>query len=347
MKKSFKISFKYHSLTIHKVTMYALLVCLPILSSCSKDELLDGRSDVILVTETTEKTGVLTQLAMPLEGGKDTLYIHSGLEFNVAFETDDKEEWIKVESLEQLPGTGTSRLILSIAPLQGSYNLRSGMLSVSNKSKYLGHFVRLSQGYTARFAETFSWLKYGTFDPFDASREVAIQSWSTAQKQYGWTSTADGGGLAYAFGRNEHVKLGSDLAGADLISPRIGGIVKDSILLLTFNAVAQVSRAGEKDLNKLTVSITEGGDFVSGGRSAVVEAVYLDHQSSMADTKMWDNSLHVLYIKKPDIDPNASTIKIRFNTGGDGQSAASNRIFIDNVNIHVVHQFGEGNILIR
>ena len=339
-----KKSFKSYALTIQKVIVFALLISSAVLASCSKDGLLDERAEKILVTETTHESDVLTQLAMPLEGGKDTLYIHSGLEFNIAFETDDKEEWIKVESLEPLPGTGTSRLILSIEPLQGTYSLRSGMLSVSNKSKYLGHFVRLTQGYTARFAETFSWLKYGTFDPFAATREAAIQNWSTAQKQYGWTSSPDAGGQTYAFGRNEHVKLGSDLTGGDLITPRIGGIEKDSILLLTFNAVAQVSRAGEKDFNKLTVNITEGGDFVSGGRSTVVEAVYLDHQSSMADTKMWDNSLHVLYIKKPDIDPNASTIKIQFNTGEEGQPATPNRIFIDNVNLHVVHQFGEGNI---
>src|SRR5690606_23043871 len=111
--------------------------------------------------------------------------------------------------------------------------------------------------------------------------------WSTAQKQYGWTSTIlEDQDQAFLSGKNGYVLLGSELVGADLYSPIIPSLGRDSVLLLTFDAVSYISREGVMDNNKLTVSLS-GGVFEDGSNSRVIELGYYDHLSALLDTKMW------------------------------------------------------------
>lgn len=336
------LSLLFRSLYRTGGALYCLTIGIALLVSCSKEDALSERSDFFTVTDSIAKEEPIRVFETHLEGGKDTLYVYSNLgleDFEVFFQTDDQEDdWITMDRSEYLEKEKAIRLILNVSPLKETYARRTGTLSFSNKEKFLGQFVQITQGYLARFSTDFSWLKYGVVNPLDGSRETLISNWSAAQNGYGWTSTiAEGTAKAYCFGRNGHVKLGTETAGADLITPMFGELGSDSIMLLTFNAVAFVNSSGVKDHNRLTVMLLNGGEFESGGTTATVDLNYYDYASSLLDTRFWDNSLHALYIKKPELNPKSSTMQIRFVTG-DGLSATNNRVFIDNVNLFTVYR---------
>jgi hypothetical protein len=319
-----------------KVFISAVVICTA--ASCSKDESLAGRTDYIIVSESEDKNTVVTKVEMPIEGGTDTLFVFANSDFETFFQTNNEQEWVSVESSEYLERIKATRLILKIEPLTGNFKKRSGVLNLANKNKILGQFIKVDQGYTSRLSEDFLWLKYGNGSPFNESTDVLIDKWSAAQKANQWTSTIPAGiASAQLSGKNGYVKLGSTTTGADLISPNISGLEKDSVLLLTFNAVAFTSLSGEADENKLTIKILNGGEFDSGSNVVELNLGYYDPQSSLITTNMWNNSFHSFQINKPKLSPNTSTMQIQFLTGDDLHTS-KNRIFLDNISLYSVAQ---------
>jgi hypothetical protein len=202
-------------------------------------------------------------------------------------------------------------------------------------------------------AENFNWLAYsGT--PFVEGR--LISEWSVQQKDFGWTSTVieAKNSTAFCYGKLGYIKLGNDTIGGDLISPFFpNAITKDTLLILSFNAVAFTSELGDEDNNLLTIQVLDGGVFSNGEMSFTLELGNIDPNAKNLTTAMWDNSLQRFFIKITPDHPFTADMKIRFITGngiteGDILTSARNRIFIDNVTLYIVdrksHYLAEGDV---
>lgn len=311
------------------------LVFMQALVSCDDDKSYE-RKEFLIVSESVEKNPV-KNVYCKVEGGRDTLYVFSNVEYKYLFETDDEEEeWVRIVSSDYLPEIEATRLIFEINPRGDDYLMRTGTLSVASQENYIGQFIPFNQGFNTRLSEDFSWLKYGTANPFDMDKDTPIKSWSDAQVKYGWQSTGDENKNAFCYGKNGYVRLGKEDMGADLISPYTNGIANDTILLLTFNAVSFVAETGEKDNNKLTVSILDGGVFASGKNTTNIELEYYDHTDPDLDVNMWNGTKHHIYIKNDESNPLTGNTRIRFITGTDVASGARNRLFIDNINLFII-----------
>lgn len=306
------------------------------MGSCSKTEDDFGKVDDIKVSVTSDLTDMVYSVELEASGGKDTLYVYSQSDLKAAFETDEIQNWVKVEKIEPISNSTTYRVIVDVLPMEDSFKKRIGVLNFSNSSPLSGAFIRLWQGYDLRIDESFSWLKFGTGTPLDLSKATAIGQWSAAQKLYGWT-TANTGTTSFTYGMNGYVLLGNALAGGSLSSPITPGVEKDSLLLLTFNAVSYTTAEGEKDNTKLTVKLV-GAEFEDSKTSRLVEVTSYDHQSALLLNNMWDASLFTFVLKKPVLNPASSTVQIQF-FNGDQTESAGNRIFIDNIKLYSTDQF--------
>jgi len=309
---------------------------LTVFGSCDDDKDYQ-RKEFIIVSESMEKAPV-KNVYCKIEGGKDTLYVFSNVEYKYFFQTDDDdEEWVKIISTDYLSDIEATRLIFEVSPRGNNYLKRTGTLSVSSGDNFLGHFVPFNQGFNTRLKEDFSWLKYGSANPLDASKEEAYEKWTEAQQKMGWESTpAEDFTQIFCYGKNGYVRLGSETGGADIISPYTNGIVNDTVLLLTFDAVAYVSDMGIKDNNKLTVNILNGGLFADGSTSVSVDLGYYDHTDKNIEKNMWENSRYMFYIKNNETKPLTGDTRMQFVTGEDIATGSRNRLFIDNVNLFVI-----------
>ncbi|QBQ41884.1 hypothetical protein E2P86_12255 [Sphingobacterium psychroaquaticum] len=304
--------------------------------SCEKSKEDTGRVTEIIVSEDAEQAHIISAHEFTVEGGKDTLYVFGDQMLDVNFETSDPNTWVKVDKMEPVGGKGGVRLILEVSPMQTQFKKRTGVLNIKGAEAYSGKFIRFSQGYDTRIAEEFAWLRYGNGNPLDEGRGTLIGQWTNAQKEYGWTNPGTAA-TSKTYGMNGFVQLGSADFGGTLLSAVVPGIEKDSLLLLTFNAVAYTARNGEQDGNKLTIKL-KGAEFADGQTSKMVELKYYDHQSALILTKMWEETQAIFALKKPVHNPTASTIQLEFITG-DGQEMAKNRLFVDNINLYTTAQF--------
>lgn len=309
-----------------------------IMNSCSKSESDVGVVDTIKVAKTSDLEEIVYSVELGVDGGRDTLYVSSQSDLKGAFETNEIRSWVQVEKIERISNTTTYRVILDVLPMEDSFNKRIGVLNFSNSSPLSGAFIRLWQGYNLRIDESFTWLKYGTGTPLDLTKANAIGQWSAAQKLYGWT-TANAGTSSFAYGMNGYVLLGSAVAGGNLFSPVTPGVEKDSLLLLTFNAVNYTNAEGVTDNNKLTVKLV-GAEFEDSKTSRLVEVGSYDYQSALLLNNMWDRSLFAFVLKKPSLNPSSSTVQVQF-FNGDQTESAGNRVFIDNIKLYSTDQFKE------
>lgn len=278
----------------------------------------------------------ITVWDLDVNGGLDTLYVFSASEINVQVEGIDG--WLNIVGQQFIPNMGATRLVVESEAMEEDFLQRSGILNISNSDLYSRFFLKVTQGYRTRFADDFTWLRYGSANPLESATAVLYEGWNPTQIAMGWTTTADPQqDRAYVYGKNGYVQLGTADFGASLASPIIPEIQQDSILMLAFNAVSYVSPEGQRDQNKLTVSLI-GGEFDDGTSQRVIELGHYDKSSPLINTKMWDNTLYNFVVHKPALSPHASTIQVIFNTG-ENATEPSNRLFIDNVRIYRVSQF--------
>jgi hypothetical protein len=323
-----------------------LLSSLMIFGSCKDDEV-EGRSDFIIVSETPDKTPV-SSVYCPVEGGRITLYVFSNVDYESFFQTSDADDqWVSAVSSEYLSGIGATRLTLQVTPLKDTFKKRTGTFSFASKEHFLGEFPVFTQGFNTRMSQSFTWLAFsGT--PFTEGTPIA--QWSAAQKDSAWTSTPIEAldNIAFCYGKNGYVKLGNDTVGGDLISPFFpNAITRDTLLILSFNAVTFTSESGNQDNNRLTVQALKGGIFSSGETSITFDLGNIDPDAGNLSAAMWDNTLHSIFIKTAPEHPFTADMKIRFITGdGDILASGRNRVFIDNINLYVVdgrsHYLAEG-----
>ncbi|NDV78737.1 hypothetical protein [Dysgonomonas sp. 511] len=306
--------------------------------SCDDDKEY-GRGEFLIVSETKEKEAT-SGVYCKIEGGEDTLYVFSNVDYKLFFQTADKdEEWIKVLSSDYLSDIQATRIILEVSPRGDDLVKRTGVMSFSSEENFLGQFVSFNQGFNTRLKEDFTWLRYGTASPFDESKETLIENWTDVQKAYGWKSTtADGNTSAYCYGKSGYVKLGQTFSGADLISPYTNGVIKDTILMLSFDAVAYVSEMGVKDNNTLTVNILDGGEFVDGTTSKTIDIGYYDHTNRDVPGTMWNDARYHMLIVSRESNLFTGDTRVQFVTGNDITTGTLNRMFIDNVSLYIIDE---------
>lgn len=307
-----------------------------LLASCNKSGDEPGPGTGIIVSETGSIEEPIDKLDLPAEGGKDTIYVYSNTQTEV--KVNESVDWVKIISQQYNERSRSTTVVLQADDVGEDLAQRIGELDISNQSMYSRKFLTLTQGYKTHFSDDFSWLHYGQGNPLDLDEGVLIGNWNLAQKNYGWISdTLEGKDNAYVYGKAGYVQLGNDTAGANLLTPVQTGVQNDSLIVVTFNAVAFVSAGGQKDGNSLTVKVI-GGTFGDGKDTKTIELNYIDYTSALIETNMWDDSWYNLVVHKLPADPYSTTLQVEF-IGGDGEAAPSNRVFLDNVRIFSRQQY--------
>lgn len=306
--------------------------------ACAKSEDAREMDTAVKVSKDGDTEMFIDELKLSVEGGKDTIYVFSPSGIHITVQPPESEPWVKVIEETYQPERQATRVILEAEPLEGDLTRRVGTLNIGSEEPYSRKFLKLMQGYGARYANDFSWLRYGNGNPLQQSNGVLIAQWNPTQLQEGWTSTImEGQTAAFVYGKNDYVQMGTEAVGANLLSPMISGVERDSLLVLTFNAVSFVSEEGIPDNNKLTVKLT-GGEFAGGEVSYVLDIPHFDKESALLTSKMWENTWFMLDIYKPQSNPTSSTMQVEF-IGGSGTATPKNRVFLDNVNLYVKAQF--------
>ena len=122
---------------------------------------------------------------------------------------------------------------------------------------------------------------------------------------------------------------------ADLITPYITDIVRDSVLLVSFDAVAYVADDGAKDNNKLTINILNGGEFADTHTTTkTIELNYYDPLDEDILHTMWSKGRHDFYVVSPPERPITANTKIQIIGGDYILTTGNNRVFVDNFYVY-------------
>ena len=223
------------------------------------------------------------------------------------------------------------------------------ILAASDGELNYNRIIPIHQGSTARVSNDFATLKYGKTDPRFTDGETPIDNWTTAQKNLGFTSTTiEGEEVAHCYGKNGYLKLGDDKGhGADLISPYTNTLRNDSLLMVSFRAVAFTDyMTGARDDNKITVEVLGGGvirDFAQSEKTTIdLEAGYYDISSEEFPEDMWEGHDFLVFVAGTKANPITANTRVRIICGSLTQnSAVNNRIYLDNFYIRRLQKVEE------
>lgn len=290
-----------------------------------------SRKDFLVVSDTLAKRAITKPVDLRLDANKDSLYVYSNVEFSVEFITDDDDQqWITLEDKGYDVKAGADLYLVHYKAKEGSYAYRYGTINFTHPESYLGQFVKVRQGMKSHVHEDFSWLLYGSADPYDTATEKAIGDWSTSQKEKGWTGEG-------VYGKNGFLHLGNESEGGHLVTPQVSEINRDSIFMVRFDAVAYYGENGIKDDNLLTVSVINGGVFLDGTTVKEVRPVFFDNMKdySEPDISIWDteDTNFIFYFTGSDTNKITQMTQIKFEV-----SVGDNRVFLDNIAIHALDE---------
>ncbi|MCH3939976.1 MAG: hypothetical protein LKK16_03050 [Bacteroidales bacterium] len=320
-----------------------LLALLSFATSCDSDDRNEER-DLIRVYSDANVSEPLDVFYVSVAGGDVKIYVKSDIDFEPIWEDSYSRPWIKVVDCSRVSGSNELKVLtLAVQPRSTStsyYTRREGMLILSATDGDLNYnrIVPIRQGSVSRTGSNFSFLKYGSDDPRITGEEMSIDSWTVAQKNYGFTSTAiDGEYKTCCYGKNGYVRIGDEYGhSADIVSPLVADIRRDSLLMVTFNAVAYTDYAtGQKDMNKILVSIMGGGvlrdDDGSMKTSIELEAPYYDFQDPNFPSSMWKGTHFLVFFESIPTNPISASTRISISVA---DAASSNRVFIDNFYVY-------------
>lgn len=362
---------------------YILRSCLLVAAAacaifCKKPAANIERNDFIRVYESASGDVPLDRVWVSVKGGTFTYYIRSNVDFSAKWQSEDPS-WASI-SEPRKAGDGLWSIDVTVKPVSGRslspsaggvptgiYTRRYGVLMLTCQEQFLGKYLVVEQGFENRISCNFSWL-YGSPDPNDTYNDVPMSRWTAAQQKQGFSSTLiDGEDDAWVFSKEGYVKLGNDRgAGADLITPHTADFQNDTLLVVSFKAVAQsgdvlpdytggtepivpmkVRRAPggiSVDDNHLTVEVTGGGyirDLVgTGGTSMTLELPTYDRGSESFPADMFDAASFLVFIEGTDSNPITVNTAIRFVAGDmknsdDGQCS---RVFLDDIFVYRLDQ---------
>ena len=253
-----------------------------------------------------------------VKGGLAKLYVDANIDFVATWEDDAATPWAKVVDYSSTdPQTGLRVITLKAnrrSTTSSYYTRRTGML-----------ILAASDG------------------------ETPIDNWTTAQKNLGFTSTTiEGEEVAHCYGKNGYLKLGDDKGhGADLISPYTNTLRSDSLLMVSFRAVAFTDyMTGARDDNKITVEVLGGGvirDFAQSEKTTIdLEAGYYDISSEEFPEDMWEGHDFLVFVAGTKANPITANTRVRIICGSLTQTSANNnRIYLDNFYIRRLQEVEE------
>ena len=334
------------------VSLSVLFLLSPFLGSCDDSE--EGRSKFISVSYVDRLTGKTEielggALNISPQAGQQSIFVKTNTDYSVLVQSkvpadeQEKEEviedWLKAKKVGRNEVTGEDEWLLVWEAQTKDYKRRIATISITSPGVDYGRFINIRQGFTTRLSEDFEWLKYGssTASANVTTNEKLIGDWTEAQKEYNWSSTigreAD---KAYCYGKFGFIRLGDDQGhGADLVTPYITDIVRDSVLLVSFDAVAYVADDGAKDNNKLTVNILNGGEFAD--THTTTKTINLNHYDPFDEDilhTMWNKGRHDFYVvSSPELPITANT-KIQLIGGDYILTTGNNRVFVDNFYVY-------------
>ncbi len=317
----------------------ALVSAAAILIGCGKDGSDTLRKEQIEVYLSKDADEPVTQLSVPCRGGEVVLYVKSNVDYSAYWQDSKSTPWVSIKEItSEDNGWSTVRLEVKAIASKCYYTRRSGVLALNVPEQYLGTFITINQGLVARLSSDFSWLKYGSSNPFSTAGETHISKWTGTSLV--WTSTDyDESGQTACYGKYGWLYIGNENGTqADIVTPYVNDIQKDSLLMVSFNAVGYSSEDGTPDIAKLRVEVIGGGviqDYAESGRTYIdldLSNFSVENPESIS-TDMWDaktTSYNVFVISTKE-KPLSGETRIRFLTqDGNGHP---NRIALDNIYI--------------
>lgn len=322
--------------------------------SCETHSNSDRSESIAVYADPIEKKPV-DAVYVGVQGGQAKIYAEANVDFVASWEDDADMPWAAVlDDTAVDPLTGCRIVTLDVQRRVETgcyYTRRTGMLILAATDGTLNYnrIVPVYQGSTARVSNDFSSMKYGKTDPRFTDDETPIDDWTTAQKDYGFSSTTiDGEEHAHCYGKNGYLKLGDDEGyGADLISPYTNTLRSDSLLMVSFRAVAFTDyMTGARDDNKITVEVLGGGvirDFAQSEKTTIdLEAGYYDISSEEFPEDMWEGHDFLVFVAGTKANPITANTRVRIICGSLTQnSAVNNRIYLDNFYIRRLQKVEE------
>lgn len=322
--------------------------------SCETHSNSDRSESIAVYADPIEKKPV-DAVYVGVQGGQAEIYAEANVDFVASWEDDADMPWAAVlDDTAVDPLTGCRIVTLDVQRRVETgcyYTRRTGMLILAATDGTLNYnrIVPVYQGSTARVSNDFSSMKYGKTDPRFTDDETPIDDWTTAQKDYGFSSTTiDGEEHAHCYGKNGYLKLGDDEGhGADLISPYTNTLRSDSLLMVSFRAVAFTDyMTGARDDNKITVEVLGGGvirDFAQSEKTTIdLEAGYYDISSEEFPEDMWEGHDFLVFVAGTKANPITANTRVRIICGSLTQnSAVNNRIYLDNFYIRRLQKVEE------
>lgn len=321
--------------------------------SCDDDEV--GRGEFISVSCIDSQTGEKRELELngafnlSPQAGSFSIFVKTNTTYSVLVQSkipineqekeDVVENWMKAEKVGRNEATGEDEWRLVWEAQTKDYKRRISTLSITSSEVDFGRFINIRQGFTTRLGEKFEWLKYGssTASPNVTTNEKLIGDWTQAQKEFNWTSTiAKDASKAYCYGKFGFLRLGDDQGhGADLITPYITDIARDSVLLVSFDAVAYTADNGVKDNNKLTINILNGGEFADTHTTTkTIDLGYYNPLDPDVLKTMWNEGRHDFYVVSPPERPITANTKFQIIGGDYNLTTGNNRVFVNNFYVY-------------
>lgn len=328
----------------------ALFLMTAYLASCEKP--VNSVRDESIVAYTDPAAEEPAEAAyVSVKGGIEKIYVDANIGFSAIWEDGESEPWARViDDSGTDPATGYRVVTLEVDRRTETgcyYTRRTGMLILAASDPSLNYscILPVHQGAVARVSNDFSFLRYGKTDPRFTDDEVSIDDWTTAQLNYGFTSSSADGEETPCYGKNGYLKIGDDNGrGGDLISPYTNTLRGDSLLMVTFRAAAYTDYyTGVRDDNRIRVEVLDGGviaDFAESGQTFIdLEAAYYDFSDEEFPETMWDGSDFIVFVAGTGLNPVTADTRIRISCGAQAsQSGGNSRIFIDNFYIRALEE---------
>lgn len=271
-------------------------------------------------------------VTIPSVGGDFTVAVTSNVNWTYALSSS---AWLTEKSLSSSQVTLTAAENTSIDPRSVT------MTFTATDYPAVTAVVALNQSPgTVVLEENFNWLTYGNIVFYTTTGETRIDTWTTAEKERGWTSTINttsgSGTTPLCYARPGFVKVGKTGYGGDLISPKLSKITGSQNLKVTFKAVPYMTAAGTKDDNILKVSV-EGPGTVSVTQFTIDNwPVYPSSGADAYCTAFWNEAPAT---RTFNVTGATSDTQIKF-LGGDyylvGVGAGKNRIFLDDIKVEII-----------
>lgn len=304
------------------------------------------RSEVIEVYTGLDEIEPVDQASVLVVGGLHQLYVKSNVAFTASWEDGETTPWATIVDQETVEG-GYRVITLDVKRRNKTpyYTRRTGtlVLAANNEGLNYNKYIKIHQGSLARVSSDFAWSKYGSSDP-RLDDGVAFNSWTQTMKDKGFRSTTIVGQEGpHFYGKNGFVQLGDAAGhGADMYSPFASDLRYDSLLMVSFRAVAHTDyKTGAKDGNKFTVEVVGGGviaDFAEQGVTKIeLEAKNFDPASELFPNDMWDGTEFMIFVLSTEANPLTVNTAIRITSGSlEEPTATPNRLYVDNFYIRRV-----------